>query len=371
MREMMCVREARPDDDAGIRALLQKSAMPGDIRISMTREPSFFASTSVEGRNVRVAVAETSQSSPPVGLILRSEKDAYVNGEPRTLGYLGGLRVEPVSDRITILRQGASFIQQCHGAGHARIYIQTVTDGNTRAAALLLSGRLGMPFLNDLGRLHTFLLNPRVLHKLPKPSGYEIRMGKKEDIPAIVEFLQSGKRRQFFPIYRFEDFGKPGGLLQGLYPEQILLAYQGKRLAGTFGLWNQTDFKQNRIFGYSMTYKCIRSLLNLAAYLGSRPSLPPAGEVIQHIKASILCIENDNPFLFSQLLRQALVVANQDQPPLPMAIMVHERDPFLPMLRGLPSIVYSSRIFTAYYKDGVELVNALDNRVPYVELGAL
>jgi hypothetical protein len=365
------VREARPDDDAGIRQLLQSSAMPSDIRIAMTREPSFFSSTAVEGRKVRVAVAESTPSGPPVGLIMRSEKEAYVNGEPRVLGYLGGLRVQPVTDRIAILRQGADFVAQCHGEGGAGIYIQTVTDGNSRAAGLLMSGRLGMPRLRDLGRLHTFLLNPKVFHRLQDDSSYEIRMGKKEDLPAIVDFLQSGKRRQFFPIYRNEDFGEGGGLLRGLFPEQILMAFKDNQLIGTLGLWNQTDFKQIHITSYSTTYKLCRNFLNLVAHLGSRPSLPPAGDSLRHFKTAILCIEQDDPSVFAQLLRHALLFANQSQPPLPLAIMVHDRDAFLPLLRSLPSIVYSSRLFTAYYKDGVELVESLDDRVPYVELGAL
>lgn len=362
------VREAVPADDASIRALLRRSPMPGDIRMAFTREPSFFASLAVEGKAGRAAVAEAPDGALR-GLIVRNEKEAWVNGAPAALGYLSGLRVEPIPDRVAVLRQGADFIRRCHREGRARLYLQTVTEGNGKASALLSAGRLGMPRLKDLGRLHTFLLSPSVSRRLPKLPGYEVRAASPGDLPDLAGFLRGGAARQFFPCYRPEDFGPRGGLLKGLSAGDVLLLTRGGRLAGTLGLWDQEPCKQSFIAGYGPALRRMRPFYNLMARLRSRPGLPAAGGTVRHLKAALLRIEGEDAGAFAFLLGHALRKARERSSPL--AIMVHERDPFLPVLRALPSVAYASRLFAAYYEDGRELAGSLDGRVPYVELGAL
>jgi hypothetical protein len=364
------VREAVPADDASIRALLRRSPMPGDIRMAFAREPSFFASLEVEGNAGRAAVAQAPDGAIR-GLIVRNEKEAWVNGASAGLGYLSGLRVEPIPDRVAVLRQGAGFVRRCHQEGRARIYLQTVTDGNAKAAALLAAGRLGMPRLRDLGWLHTFLLSPSVSRRLPILPGYEVRAASPGDIPEVAAFLRGGAARQFYPCYRPEDFGPRGGLLKGLCAGDVLLLTRAGRLAGTFGLWDQEPCKQSFIAGYGPALGRIRPFYNLMARFRSRPGLPAAGGTVRHLKAALLRIEGDDAGAFAFLLRHALLAAGARDPSLPLAIMVHERDPFLPVLRALPSVAYASRLFAAYYEDGRELAESLDGRVPYVELGAL
>ncbi|MBW8887696.1 MAG: hypothetical protein JF616_08060 [Fibrobacteres bacterium] len=366
--DLHTVREAVPGDDASIRALLRRSPMPGDIRMAFTREPSFFASLEVEGKAGRAAVAEALDGAIR-GLIVRNEKEAWVNGNPMPLGYLSGLRVEPIPDRVVVLRRGADFIRRCHGEGRARIYLQTVTEGNRKAAALLSAGRLGMPRLKDLGGLHTFLLSPSVSRKLPNLLGYEVRAASRNDIPEVIAFLGGEGARQFFPCYRPEDFGPRGGLLKGLSAGDVLLLTRDGRLAGTLGLWDQEPCKQSFIAGYGPALNRMRPFYNLLARFRSRPGLPAAGATVRHLKAALLRIEGDDAGAFAVLLKHALWKARERS--LPLAIMVHERDPFLPVLRALPSVAYASRLFAAYFEDGRELAESLDGLVPYVELGAL
>ena len=131
------VRPALAQDDAGIRKLLREVPLPGDIRVAMPREPDFFASTAVEGREVQVVLAQDRRREEVIGLCLRAEKECYVNGTPSPLGYLGGLRLSPTPESIAVIRRGAAHIRGFHEAGRARLYLQCVTDGNARADGLL------------------------------------------------------------------------------------------------------------------------------------------------------------------------------------------------------------------------------------------
>ncbi len=68
--------------------------MDGEIRVSLEREPNAFLAAAVEGEPHQTVVARDPVSGRIVGMGSRSVWNAFVNGEPRRLGYLSQLRVD-------------------------------------------------------------------------------------------------------------------------------------------------------------------------------------------------------------------------------------------------------------------------------------
>ena len=59
----------------------------------------------------------------------------------------------------------------------------------------------------------------------------------------VIEFLnREGRTKQFFPEYRVEDFGCPGGLLPHLEWKDVFLALRGPALVGMLAAWDQQTF---------------------------------------------------------------------------------------------------------------------------------
>ena len=86
---------ATADDDASLRRLLAENPMEGRIRVAFEREPSYFHAVEVQGRFAQVIVGRDLETGALVGVGTRTVKPAFVNGEPRPLGYLSDLRLLP------------------------------------------------------------------------------------------------------------------------------------------------------------------------------------------------------------------------------------------------------------------------------------
>lgn len=353
----------------------------------LARDPDFFAGTAVEGRRVQVGVAETSGSAPAggtagsgdpqaiAGLVVRAEKEAYLNGFPKPLGYLGGWRLGEGARGLAALRAGAALVRRWHAEGAARLYLLGTAGDAARSAALLAAGRLGLPVPRDFGGLTTFLLRPAAADRLPAPADLAVSPARASDLPAVAALLAQGSARQFFPAYALEDLRGETGLLRGLAPGDILLARRprcGNALAGCLALWDQSAFRQQVVAGYRPWLARLRPAVNLWHRARALPLLPPAGGTVPLVNLSLVCVPGEDPGVFSALLRAALRSLRGG--PSHAAALLHERDPFQAVLRRLPAYAWRSRLHVAWFPDdgaGAAACAALDGRVPYLELGSL
>ncbi|MBM4354163.1 MAG: hypothetical protein FJ109_10270 [Deltaproteobacteria bacterium] len=197
-------RRSRPEDEAELRALLHRTPLPGPIRLSMRKEPDFFAAMAVEGERTDVLVAEDVSDGRLVGVGARSEKPCFVNGadEPVTVGYLSNLRIEAPYRGGKILKAGYQQMERMHREGSARVYTTTILEGNIPAIKALTSGRPGLPLYRDFGPFHSFMLSARAL-PVKADGPFDTTDATPDDIDELIRFWHTeGRRRQFFPAYR-------------------------------------------------------------------------------------------------------------------------------------------------------------------------
>ena len=86
-------RLADQGDEAELRALLRRQALPGWVSLSFEREPDYFAAGSIEGERHGVLLARDALTGRLAGMYSRAARRAYVNGERCWLGYVGQLRL--------------------------------------------------------------------------------------------------------------------------------------------------------------------------------------------------------------------------------------------------------------------------------------
>lgn len=362
---------AGPERDAELRALAAASPMPGPIGVSYTRDPSFFDSLSVHGFANQVVIAEDPASGAVVGTALRSVRHAFVNGEAATIGYLSGLRLRREHRDSRALLRGARFFRELHRDGTVRLYTTTILESNTDAARLLTSGRLGLPRYVERGRyVCAALRSKRATHRAATDAGLVVRAAGPADAPGILALWERhGARRQFCPRYTLAELERGTGALRGLALEDVALALRGDTIVGTAAAWDQSGFRQSVIHRYSRPLGVARPLYNLWTAVSGRPKLPPAGAPLAYRVLALTAVDDDEPAVLDELLDHLL--AHRLAPGSFLLAGLHERDPLLPVIEQRATIHYDARLYVVFWDEDRAAFAALDERIPYLELGAL
>jgi hypothetical protein len=357
-------------DEPGLQELSRTASMQGAIRIGFDRSPDYFASLRPEGRQTDVLVCRESQSRRIVAIGHRSVRQLWVNGAVTQVGYLGGLRITPDAQRGMVFARGYKFLRERHADHQVKFYLSTIMEDNRPALSLLKSGRCSLPRYQDLGRFCCMAVSTgsgkrHTRHQL------QIRPATPADVTAIIAFLHhEGSKRQFYPVYRPEDFDRNDGLLPGLSCENIMLAWQGSELVGVTAGWDQREFRRWYIASYTPWLRALRIPINAVTACKGLPRLPPSGAKPQYFILSLICIRNDDAAIFEVLLDK-IILMHRSRYAFCLAGL-HERDPLVSVLRAQPHVPMPSKLFAVSWDDGAEAVSELQpGLVPYLELGSL
>lgn len=357
---------AVPADEAGIRGLVGREAMPGRIRLALAREPDFSLGCAVTGDDCRILVARSASDRAIVGVACRSLRRVFVNGEERRLGYLGQLRVDDRFRGRWLVSRGFSLLAQIDRADPVPAYLASIVDGNDEATAILVAKRRrSFPAFHEVARYLTLALSAR--RQKPALNGdEEIVPGSVDQLGEIVRFLRAeGARRQFFSVWTEDALRSLDGL--GLKIGDMRIARRNGRIAGIVALWDQSAYKQAVVRGYSGWLKAV----SLAS-----PLLPRIGAHVRSAYASLVCMANDDAVLFARMLREVYNLAASGGFDY-LLVGLDARDPLLPIARAYTHFTYPSRLYLARWADrspmssGDPIHEQLDERPAYVDIATL
>jgi hypothetical protein len=360
---------AGPDDDADLRHVLANTPMPGRIALTFRRAPSFFAAPGVNGFLRQIVACRDTASGRIVGFGCRALRRMYVNGEPRTIGYLSSMRLLAEHRNQGLVARGYRFFRELHGDGQTPLYLTTIAESNEPALRILTSGRAGLPTYHPAGayRMAALLIREQ---RVPTLADVEIRPACASDLAALNRFVQEwGPRRQFFPCYSEVDW-RDGGALQGLNTADVLLARRSGMIVGMLAAWDQSAFRQTVVQSYQGLVGWLRPIYNGWARLRRGARLPPVGEPLCYVTGTLPLVANDDAAVFDALLR-TLLQHSASGPWRYLIVGLAEGDPLLDVLRRYDATWYTTRIYQVCMEDGVSFRNGLDVRPIYLELGAL
>lgn len=364
---------ARPEDDPALRRLLADTPMPGRITVAFEREPDYLKGCSTMGPFWQVIIARHTASQEIAGVMCRAVRPHFMNGEPKDLGYIGGIRVAEKYRGLWLLQRGLTYFQELHTDNRAPAYWGAISDENEISRGVLVERRRrSFPITHQVARIYTLGVILRVPRK-PLTFDGQIQTGSVSILPEIIDFLQRyGAGRQFFPVYSETDF-LGGEITRDFNIQDFIVARRGGAIVGVLGLWDQVGYKQSVVRGYDRSLRLLRPFYNLGAHvLGAQP-LPALGEHIHSAYASFICVANDDPEVFAVLLRAVYnLAAKRRYAYLMLGLALN--DPLLPVARRYAHIAYHSRVYIGFWEDGdinEALFGKLDERVPYFEIAAL
>jgi hypothetical protein len=369
-------RLATQADDAALRRLLRDNPMPGSISLTFEREPDYFIAAGLDGALSQTVVSIDEETGECQAMGARSLRPVYFNGEVQDIGYLGHLRVDLRRGwGLSLARQFArSFAKfhELHDDGRVPFYLASIVTDNVPARRLLTAKMPGMPTVCEYARMFTYAISPRgIRNEFRLPHGLRLVQGTPQHTSEIVACLQrNGARRQFAPHWPVQALFTPART-PNLHPQDFLLAVQGSRVVGCLAVWDQTPFKQTIVRGYSGYMARWRPLINWLARWIDVPYLPTINAPFPYYYASHLAIDQDDPRIFSALLRAACNETVRRGFKYFM-IGLSETNPLRPVLtRSYLHITYASQLYLVAWEDGLDAIGRVDGRVPGLEVAVL
>lgn len=305
------VRDARPEDNAGLIALAAACPMRGDVELRVDRSPDFFALNRLEGDRWRVGVVDGSDGV--IGCVAVARRTVYLHGRPAQTLYVGDLKVHPAHRGGAVADALSRFAREtCHEiGGDDTPVLLTVLAGN-RPMERRANGPRGLPCLCRFATIRSWSV-PVLWRRRPIP-GLRVEQGSEDDLREMAALWDRvASARQMAPVLDAAGLGRWIAGAPGLRAEDYLLArHSDGTLAGFAAFWDQSGFKQLRVTGYSRRLRWVRAAYNGAArVLGSQP-LPPSGGEMRCLTAVHVCAPADEPPVLRAILVEACNRALRD-----------------------------------------------------------
>lgn len=361
---------ASPADDGALRSVLRQTSMPGEISLSLRREPNFFIAERSGNESSQVLVCRDDSDNGIVGFGCRAIRTAFVDGTPRSIGYLSLLRALSSVRGRSLLARGYRFLRELDRDHQVPFYLTTILEDNETAQAILTSGRAGLPTYRRVGVLKTLLI-PLSRRGVSRPSG-RIRAATPADSTAIVMAVNQYNRcHQFSPVWSEGDITGRTSLLPHFDPSNILLYESGGHLTGTLGIWDQEAFKQTVVSGYSRGLRVARPILNGLSRVAGTPKLPPAGGSVVNAYGVLVSARDNDPRILRALLKEAIRrLGGRGYAYLLLGL--HEGHALLPEVASCATRTLSSSTYLVYWSDRCESqILPSEHRLPLLEIATL
>lgn len=310
---MTTFRVATESDDALLRAMLRENGMPTWVEMTMEREPSFFAGKNIFGRDWAVIAEEEGNV---IGMYAASILQVHFDGRPTTLGYLGGLRVNPQHRRrIRHLREGYASIAR-FAPQSVPGWFTVVAEENAAARRLLERGLPGLPAYYPRGDYVTFAL--------PVSRGKRRGLWKRasgEDVAAL--YNKAAAQFQYAPV------------LDEALVKRLPFYVCGDAVAA---LWDQRAFKQ--IVARRYRHPRLIPLYNAYARAARRIPLPREGEALQQTFIAFLSMPPDYELLQDLLSHCETPVA---------AVGLHRNHPLISVIERFKPVRYPARVYAVTF----------------------
>ena len=350
-------------DDAGLRALLRRSALPGPVRVAFTREPSVFAADGLAGGREYTVVAR--RDGRAVGMGRCSVHALTRNGTACRIGYLSALRVEPgLPGSARLLRMGYEDLTR-RLAGRVDGCVSSIGADNMRARRILERGRrIGLPEYQPLGDLVTLVAPVTRWRGLASVADAAMR---RDEAGELHGFLRDHACRTNLAL-AWEPWQWQGLAGQGT-PADMQLVRQRGAIVAAGAVWDQRAFRQVVIDGYEGVLRVARPLVNLARSLARHPALPPPGTVLA--QGAVLGASVSEPGQWPKLW--PLLAARGARLGLDwLSLSRDARDPGLPILRRLTAArEYRTTVYAVGWPGGPSWPDDWDGRLLRPEAGLL
>jgi hypothetical protein len=280
-------------DESEIRRLLHENPMRGRISLSLEREPDYFSDAQVPGEAKQTILAHENGCLACMGTCTVRER--FVNGRPMRVGYLGGLRLDSAfQGRFDIVRRGYAFFKEVQSSNPADFYFTSIAAGNERARGFLERGLPGMPKYEFMGEFISVVIRT-ARASVPRSS---LQSHARVSVQSVLRINEHNVHYQLSPSWSVDEVEH----LYTLGLEGTVALGARDHIHASAALWDQRNYKQTVIRGYSPALAFIRPAANIAAWIFGQPSLPRPDTILASAFITQLVAEPGNSAPLTELI---------------------------------------------------------------------
>ena len=277
-----------------------------------------------------------------IGCISAALRATYVLGTPEIIAYVGDMKVAPeFSGGRTALRLIRS-LEAYLRSMDVDLCFSVAAEGNHRAFPLF-EGRLGTPRWVPLG---SFSVDEMLTAPWNVSKGkYSIGAAEISDAAAIFGLVDRFHRsRQFAPVMSERDISSMIAHQQESSSCKLLVARTRDKMVGVTGVYDAGAAKQTVLLNAPLAICAALAFFRKAILPFKKLKIPSIGDTVQLLYVSPMACDEEHWEAFPPLLRAARAEAFRQHFAL-LALGLHERDPLLRLLRGIPRFTFSSQGF--------------------------
>lgn len=315
------VRLATDADADALLRLYECDASGGSISVLTTRRPSPLASLRAEGDRVVYPVVTDGEGGPIVGGGACVVRRSTVDGTPRVVGYLTGLKLLPEHRRARApFAEVYAYVRD--RTPEVECYYTTIMGDNVAAQRLLGRRRPGMPEYRPAGSYTTWCFRASMRSTR---RGYELGRTSASEIKTLGHDLEPS---------------------MPLTQEAWVWRDRAGDVVATAGVWDQRALRQYLVAGYAGSY---RWASRLPVHWLGYPRLPRVGAVAAQASVTQLWVRDwDRGLAFSFLDALARTHRRLDY----LAWGAHDSHPLAGVLAGRSTAVtLRSLLYTVHFDD--------------------
>jgi hypothetical protein len=293
-----------PEWDEQVRALC-RIPVSGNIALALEREPNYLQGAFVQTDDPDIYLCIETAAKRVAGLFNMGSRDVYIHGKPTRARYWCDLRIHPDYQGSTALLRMMAFVTDS-GKLNMEWPAQTIVFGdNTKMRDLIRRSKASKfqsryPVYHPAGNYISHLLALGQTYAVDPH--FRIRQANQADVAAMQAFInQHASKKQYAPVVKLHHLQTPvyrGQSIMGYW-----LAFDGDTLLGICGTWDQSEFKQTVVAGYSRTFQFIRPIYNLLSPVLRQPKMPPSGAKLPYLYLHTVCVTDNKPTIFENLIR--------------------------------------------------------------------
>lgn len=301
------LEQAGEADNDDICRLFREVHVRGDLDLNQERDPDFFALTRLHhGEAITLLARDADGRASALATAVRRE--AWLDGQRTASAYLCDLRVRPgFRGGASLLRQYTPFLGLLRERDGVQVCTTVVFDDNAAAHRALLGPaalRRGQPVYRPMTPFHMTSVQFTRPHRGPRRS---IRSARVEDLPAIEAFLdRRGRQRVLGEVFADGLLRRRLADWPGFSIDDLLVAFGPRgQVLGCVAPWDTSAVKRTRVLGYHGPMWWVKQGFDLGARLFRWPRLPAPGETFRFAFLTHLEVEEDDPAILEDLLREA------------------------------------------------------------------
>lgn len=363
------IRTAYRSDDAQLMQLGLVEIDCGGFKLHFQRHPSYLAFSQLQhNRSETKVIVLAKQPTLIVGILNIGWKYCYIDGQPDLIRCISDLKVRPEYRGRGLIHFMMQFMQETLSPN--TVLQSVVANQHQQLQRNLYQQKLGFAAVEIYDDVYFFNLSH--IHQPKQYAWFHFEVLNEKTVPLANAFIASMNiYYNFLPSYDLSALASGGHpFWGGLKLSDFYLMYnKSNQIVGLYGIWDQSAFKQAKIFYYKFPLKVFRLVLNSLAGMTKRMTLPKPDRVIDYVYLhSVLC-KPDYLDVFAGLLFHAQQQIAQRRK-VSYSFALAKNDPRIQALKG--AVYYRISAKHALHRFGLQAESCFDReKISYFELSRL